>query len=164
MKIDYSTQVIKISGKATTLEEFRGDTLLIVNTASQCGFTKQYAGLEALYQRYWPHGFSVLGFPCDQFGHQEPGSDEQISEFCSKTYSVSFPMFSKIEVTGPQTHSLYQQLKHAEPGLLGTQKIKWNFSKFLVSTDGEVLARYDSSKTPEDLSEDIEHTLGLSSR
>jgi glutathione peroxidase len=164
VKIDYSSQVRAISGTDIDLEQFRDQVLLIVNTASRCGYTPQYAGLETLYQRYRHRGFSVLGFPCNQFGGQEPGSPEQIAKFCTDTYKISFPMFQKIKVNGPETHLLYYQLKRACPGLLGTKKIKWNFNKFLVSSNGDVLTRYSARKKPEDLSQDIENTLDLSSR
>jgi len=128
---------------------------LIVNVASQCGFTSQYAGLEALYRKFRERGFTVLGFPCDQFGHQEPGNEAQIKEFCSLTYDVSFPLFAKIEVNGPNTHPLYQYLKNARPGVLGSEAIKWNFTKFLVDKDGAVLDRYAPTNRPENIEADI---------
>ena len=140
-----------IDGAEQTLAPFAGQVLLIVNVASKCGFTPQYAGLEALYRKYRAQGFAVLGFPCDQFGKQEPGDEAQIRRFCSLTYEVTFPMFAKIEVNGAQTHPLYRLLKTARPGVLGTEAIKWNFTKFLVGRDGEVLQRYAPNDRPEDL-------------
>src|SRR5687767_3141901 len=134
-----------------SLGEFRGKTLLIVNVASRCGFTPQYAGLEALYRKYRDRGFVVLGFPCNQFGAQEPGSEAEIAAFCSSTYDVTFPMFAKVDVNGADAHPLYQHLKSAKPGLLGTEGIKWNFTKFLVNGKGEVVERYAPKDTPESL-------------
>src|SRR5208282_1532225 len=122
-----------IDGKPAALGDFGGKALLIVNVASKCGFTPQYAGLEALHRRFKDRGFAVLGFPCDQFGHQEPGDEAEIRSFCTTKYEVTFPMFSKIEVNGPGAHPLFQTLKHAAPGVFGTEKIKWNFTKFLVN-------------------------------
>jgi glutathione peroxidase len=133
--------------------------LLIVNVASRCGFTPQYTGLEAIYRRYRDRGFEVLGFPCDQFGHQEPGNAEEIRQFCSTQYDVSFPMFAKIEVNGDNTHPLYAQLKSAAKGLLGSESIKWNFTKFLVARDGRVVKRYAPQDKPESLAADIEALL-----
>ena len=159
MKIDYATKVTDISGTETDLDKFRGQVLLIVNTASRCGYTPQYRGLETLYQRYQSRGFSVLGFPCNQFGHQEPGSEEVIANFCTDHYDVTFPMFSKIKVNGPDTHSLYRQLKSIRRKPFGTGRIQWNFNKFLVSSDGSVQARYGSNRKPKDLEKDIEKTL-----
>jgi len=129
--------------------------LLVVNVASRCGFTPQYAGLEALYRAYRERGFTVLGFPCNQFGGQEPGDADEIRDFCSTRYTVSFPMFAKIEVNGPNAHPLYQYLKSAQPGLLGTEAIKWNFTKFLVGRDGGVLRRYAPNDTPEAIGRDL---------
>ena len=159
MKIDYATKVTDIEGTETDLENFRGDALLIVNTASRCGYTPQYRGLEALYQRWNAQGFSILGFPCNQFGHQEPGPEDTIAKFCAEHYAITFTMFSKIKVNGPDTHPLYRQLKSARRGLLGTSRIQWNFNKFLVARDGTVLARYGSNRKPEDLEHDIEKAL-----
>ena len=159
MKIDYATKVTDIGGTETDLEKFRGQVLLIVNTASRCGYTPQYRGLETLYQRYQSRGFSVLGFPCNQFGHQEPGSEEVIANFCTKHYDVTFPMFSKIKVNGPDTHPLYHQLKSIRRKPFGTGRIKWNFNKFLISSDGSVQARYGSNRKPKDLEKDIEKAL-----
>lgn len=141
------------------MADYAGKVLLIVNTASHCGFTPQYAALEALYQRYRERGLVVLGFPCNQFGSQEPGEAEEIASFCQKNYGVSFPMFAKIEVNGNEAHPLYQYLKKAAPGLLGSEGIKWNFTKFLVDREGKVLARYASALKPEDMADDIERLL-----
>ena len=149
-----------IDGKAAALSDFAGQTLLIVNVASRCGFTPQYAGLEALYRRFRERGFAVLGFPCDQFGHQEPGDEAEIRKFCADKYDVTFPMFAKVEVNGLNAHPLFKALKQAAPGLLGTQAIKWNFTKFLVDGKGRVLRRYAPSDKPETLAQDIEATLG----
>ncbi len=147
----YDIPVTTIEGEPQTLAPFAGQTLLIVNVASKCGFTPQYTGLEALYQKYRDRGFAILGFPCDQFGHQEPGSEAEIQAFCSTTYGVTFPMFAKIKVNGADTHPLYRLLKTAKPGLLGTDAIKWNFTKFLVGPDGEVLERFAPKTTPEEI-------------
>ncbi len=152
--------LVRLDGSATTFGEFRGQVLLIVNVASQCGFTPQYAGLEALHRAHAARGFRVLGFPCDQFGHQEPGSEAEIAAFCSRTYDVTFPMFAKIEVNGAGTHPLYQWLKKERPGLLGTEAIKWNFTKFLVGADGRVVARYAPGDTPEKIAPEITALLG----
>ncbi len=143
-----------ITGEAATLEPYRGQVMLIVNVASQCGFTPQYAGLEAMYRRYRQRGFVVLGFPCDQFGNQEPGTADEIRQFCKLAYDVTFPLFAKIDVNGPHEHPLYTALKAAAPGVLGTTMIKWNFTKFLVSRDGGVLHRYSPRDTPEDIDAD----------
>ena len=129
--------------------------LLIVNVASKCGFTPQYAGLEALYRKLGDRGFRVLGFPCDQFGHQEPGSEAEISQFCSLNYGVSFPMFAKVEVNGDAAHPLFRHLKSEARGLLGTEAIKWNFTKFLVDQQGRVVTRYAPQDKPEDLEKDV---------
>ena len=134
--------------------------MLIVNVASKCGFTPQYKGLEALYRQYKDRGLEVLGFPCDQFGHQEPGSEEEIASFCSMNYDVSFPMFAKIEVNGSGAHPLYRKLKSDAPGLLGSEGIKWNFTKFLVDRDGKVVKRYGSVDKPESIAADVEKLLG----
>ena len=148
-----------INGKAETLRAFDGKALLIVNVASKCGFTPQYAGLEALHKRFRDRGFTVLGFPCDQFGHQEPGDEAEIAKFCSLTYDVSFPMFAKVEVNGPNAHPLYKALKKEAPGLLGTKTIKWNFTKFLVDRKHKVVRRYAPTDKPESLGLDIEAVL-----
>ena len=162
MRINYATQVTRIDGTEADFSNYSGQVLLIVNTASACGYTPQYRGLQALYQRFKDQGFSVLGFPCNQFGSQEPGTANEIQDFCEQKFSVTFPLFAKIDVNGPDTHPLYQQLKSAKPGLLGSQDIKWNFTKFLVSRDGEVQARYGSQKDPNDLEPTILEALGES--
>ncbi len=148
-----------IDGGERSLGDYRGSALLIVNVASKCGFTPQYEGLEALHKNYAARGFAVLGFPCDQFGHQEPGDEAQIREFCSLTYGVSFPMFAKIEVNGERAHPLYQFLKKARTGILGTEAIKWNFTKFLVDRQGQVVERYAPTDKPESLAPAIEALL-----
>jgi glutathione peroxidase len=155
---DYTAR--SIEGEERALAAYRGQGLLIVNVASKCGFTPQYAGLEALYRKYRDRGFRVLGFPCDQFGHQEPGDEAQIRDFCTLSYQVSFPLFAKIEVNGANAHPLYRYLKQARPGLLGLTAIKWNFTKFLISRDGEPLHRYAPADKPENLEPDIEAALG----
>ena len=142
-----------------SLESMRGQVLLVANTASQCGFTPQYAGLERLFQTYKGRGFQVLAFPCNQFGAQEPGSAAQIGSFCQKNYGVSFPVFSKIDVNGPDTHPIFRFLKEKKPGLFGTTRIKWNFTKFLVDREGRVVKRFAPSKPPESLVPDIEQLL-----
>ena len=148
-----------IDGKATTLGDFDGKALLIVNVASKCGFTPQYEGLEALHRRFRERGFAVLGFPCDQFGHQEPGDEKEIASFCKLTYDVSFPMFAKIEVNGANAHPLYKALKKAAPGLLGTEAVKWNFTKFLLDKNHDVVRRYAPTDKPESFGLDIEAAL-----
>jgi glutathione peroxidase len=148
-----------ISGESTSLGAYAGKALLIVNVASKCGLTPQYTGLEGLFRRYKDRGFAVLGFPCDQFAHQEPGEEAAIRTFCSSTYDVTFPMFAKIEVNGPHTHPLYQALKKAAPGIFGTERIKWNFTKFLVDPKGNVVARYAPTGKPESLTGAIEAVL-----
>jgi glutathione peroxidase len=149
-----------IDGKAHALGDFAGQALLIVNVASQCGFTPQYTGLEGLHRRFRERGFAVLGFPCDQFGHQEPGDESAIQRFCKNKYDVTFPMFAKIEVNGANAHPLFQTLKQDAPGILGTQAIKWNFTKFLVDRQLRVVRRYAPSEKPEKLSGDIAALLG----
>lgn len=151
---------IDIDGKQVALEEYRGKALLIVNVASKCGFTPQYEGLEKLWQDYREQGLVVLGFPCDQFGNQEPGSEEEIRSFCSLNYGVTFPMFAKVEVNGDQAHPLWKWLKKEKGGLLGISAIKWNFSKFLVGRDGSVIKRYAPTDKPESIAGDIEAALG----
>lgn len=146
-------------GRDTTLGEHAGKVLLIVNTASKCGFTPQYKGLEALYQKYRDRGLEVLGFPCNQFGKQEPGSDEEIQSFCELNFGVSFPLYSKVEVNGDDAHPLFQELKKEAPGLLGTEAIKWNFTKFLVGRDGRVVKRFAPKDKPESLEAEIEALL-----
>ncbi len=156
----YSIAVRDIDGRETTLARYKGKVLLVVNVASQCGFTPQYAGLEQLWRTYREKGLVVLGFPCNQFASQEPGSEEEIKKFCSLHYEVTFPMFAKIEVNGAGTHPLYQLLKSKQKGVLGTEAIKWNFTKFLVGRDGTVLERYAPSTKPEELAGDIEKAIG----
>ncbi len=148
-----------IDGTQTPLCTYRGQVLLIVNVASKCGFTPQYAELEVIYRQYRARGFAVLGFPCDQFGHQEPASETQIKEFCSRNYSVSFPMFSKIAVNGDQAHDLYKYLKASRPGMLGLQFIRWNFTKFLVGRDGVPRWRFGPAQRPSRLQDRIESLL-----
>ncbi len=154
----YDFSARSLAGEDTPLKRFEGKVLLIVNTASACGFTPQYKGLEALQQKYGARGFSVLGFPCNQFGRQEPGSATQIGEFCSSNYAVTFPMFDKIEVNGNNAHPLYQYLRREKSGLLGSA-IKWNFTKFLVDRSGKVVGRYAPTTTPGQLAGDIEALL-----
>jgi glutathione peroxidase len=154
---DYSA--LRIDGREQPLSDYAGQVLLIVNVASQCGFTPQYAGLEALWRKYRARGFAVLGFPCNQFGAQEPGSEAEIAHFCSTRYDVTFPLFAKIEVNGEHAHPLYQYLKSAVPGLLGTEAIKWNFTKFLVDRQGRVVSRHAPTTAPADLEREIEALL-----
>lgn len=146
-------------GGETSLEEHKGKVLLVVNTASKCGFTPQYKGLQALYEKYRDRGLEVLGFPCNQFGSQEPGSDEEIQQFCELNYGVSFPVYSKLEVNGPDAHPLFSRLKKEAPGILGTERIKWNFTKFLVNRDGQVVKRFAPTDKPEALEAEIESLL-----
>ena len=150
----YDFSADDIDGKKVPLEKYKGKTLLIVNTASQCGFTPQYAGLEKLHRDLADRGFEVLGFPCNQFGAQEPGTEDEIGEFCQLNYGVSFPMFAKIDVNGDDTHPLYRWLKTEKSGLLGG-RIKWNFTKFLVGRDGQVIERFAPTTTPADLEKDV---------
>jgi len=154
---DYSAKTL--DGKDASLADYRGQVLLIVNTASKCGFTPQYEGLETLYQAYKDKGFTVLAFPCNQFGAQEPGNAEEIANFCSLTYDVTFPVLAKIDVNGPQAHPLYAYLKHEQKGLLGTEGIKWNFTKFLIGRDGQVVERFAPTTKPEDLKLAVEALL-----
>jgi glutathione peroxidase len=149
-----------IAGHDQPLDTWRGRVLLVVNVASRCGFTPQYAGLQQLWERHRDRGLVVLGFPCDQFGHQEPGDEAEIRGFCDLEYGVTFPMFAKVEVNGPGTHPLWQYLKEARKGLLGSSAIKWNFTKFLVGRDGEVRTRYAPTVTPAQIERDIEPLLG----
>ena len=155
--MDFSA--VLANGEPKNLSDYQGKVLLIVNTASKCGFTPQYTGLESLHQTYGERGFSVLGFPCNQFGGQEPGSEEEIQSFCDLNYQTSFPLFSKIEVNGAASHPLYAHLKEQAPGVLGSQRIKWNFTKFLVNQEGEVVKRYAPSTKPEAIASDIEALL-----
>jgi glutathione peroxidase len=151
----YDFEVTAIDGSRRHMREFRGQTMLIVNVASECGYTPQYAGLERLYRAHRDRGFVVLGFPCDQFGHQEPGSDDDVQRFCTRTYGVTFSLFAKVDVNGPAAHPLFEYLKSARPGLLGTTRIKWNFTKFLVDRAGVVVRRYGSIDTPEAIGPDV---------
>jgi glutathione peroxidase len=151
----YSFEVKTIDGTATTLEAYRGKVLLIVNVASKCGYTPQYKGMEELYRKYKDQGFVVLGFPCNQFGLQESAPEAEIKTFCERNFGVTFPLFSKIDVNGAYAHPLYQHLKKQEKGLLGSEFIKWNFTKFLVDRTGTVIKRYGPQKTPAAIEEDI---------
>ncbi|HEY5128625.1 MAG TPA: glutathione peroxidase [Bradyrhizobium sp.] len=154
----YDFTAKSLAGEDVSLKRFEGQVLLIVNTASACGFTPQYRGLEALHRQLGPRGFSVLGFPCNQFGSQEPGDARQIEQFCASNYAISFPMFAKIDVNGGQAHPLYQYLKSAKSGLLGSS-IKWNFTKFLIDRSGRVVARHAPTAKPEALTREIEALL-----
>lgn len=155
----YDIDVMSINGENQSLGDYQGKVLLIVNTASKCGFTPQFEGLQTLYSSLKDRGFEVLGFPCNQFMNQDPGDNEKISQFCSLNYGVDFPMFAKIEVNGPQTHPLYGFLKAEAKGLMGSEKIKWNFTKFLVNRDGQVVRRYPPTAKPESIRADIEKLL-----
>ena len=157
----YEFSALRLDRQQLSLAEFRGQVLLIVNTASQCGFTPQYAELEELYRRYQDRGFTVLGFPCNQFGGQEPGNEAQIGAFCEKNYGVSFPLFAKVDVNGAQAHPLYRYLKREKRGFLGSLRIKWNFTKFLVDRQGNVVARYGSASRPAALAGAVERLLGV---
>jgi glutathione peroxidase len=159
-KLDYTTPVTTLDGEERDLSDYEGKVVLVVNTASKCGFTPQYEGLEALWQRRKDQGLVVLGFPCNQFGKQEPGSEEDIQEFCQINYGVSFPMHAKVDVNGADTHPLFAQLKSGAPGLLGSEGIKWNFTKFLVGKDGEILKRYAPKDTPEAIDKELDAVLG----
>ena len=154
---EYSAKTL--DGEDKSLSDFTGQVLVIVNVASKCGFTPQYEGLEALYRTYKDRGFSVLGFPCNQFGAQEPGDAAEIASFCSLTYDVDFPMFAKVEVNGPGAHPLYDYLKREKKGLLGSESIKWNFTKFLIGRDGEVVDRFAPTVKPQDMASAIEKLL-----
>ena len=155
----HTLKVTAIDGTRTSLAAYAGSVLLIVNVASKCGFTPQYAGLEQLWRTYRKRGLVVLGFPCDQFGHQEPGDEAEIADFCATTYDVTFPLFAKIEVNGDKTPPLYRLLKKAAPGLLGTEAIKWNFTKFLVDAEGRVVGRYAPVTKPQELEAEIVRLL-----
>jgi glutathione peroxidase len=156
----YDFKVKTINGEETTLEEYKNKVLLIVNVASKCGYTSQYDGLESLYRKYKDAGLVVLGFPCNQFGSQEPGSEKEIQNFCRVNFGVTFPMFSKIKVNGEETHPLYRYLKSEQSGILGTEAIKWNFTKFLIDKEGRVVERFGSSTKPNELEKKIEKLLG----
>ncbi|MCH9814163.1 MAG: glutathione peroxidase [Epsilonproteobacteria bacterium] len=155
----YNFKVKSIVGEETTLAPYKEQVMLIVNVASKCGFTKQYAGLQALYEKYKERGFVVLGFPCNQFMDQEPGSEREIQSFCEVNFGVNFPLFTKIDVNGENTHPLYVYLKSQMPGFLGSESIKWNFTKFLVDSNGKVRKRFGSSTEPNELEEEIEKLL-----
>lgn len=154
---DFSARTI--DGDEQKLSAYKGKTLLVVNVASKCGFTPQYKGLEALYEKFKDKGLVVLGFPCDQFGHQEPGDENEIKNFCSLNYDVKFPLFAKIEVNGANAHPLYKYLKSQAKGLLGSESIKWNFTKFLIDKDGKVMTRYAPVDTPEKIEKDVAAAL-----
>ncbi|MHB8493322.1 MAG: glutathione peroxidase [Casimicrobiaceae bacterium] len=155
----YDFTVDDITGHPVKLDRYKGKVLLVVNTASKCGFTPQYKGLEALYRKYRDQGLEVLGFPCNQFGGQEPGNEQEIATFCETNYDVTFPMFAKVDVNGDQAAPVYRYLKSAKPGLLGTEAIKWNFTKFLVDRGGTAIARYAPNDTPESIEADVAKAL-----
>ena len=155
----YDFSVDDIKGKPVKLDKYKDKVLLIVNTASKCGFTPQYKGLEALYEKYHGKGLEILGFPCNQFGAQEPGTEKEIAAFCELNYGVTFPMFAKVDVNGKSAAPVFNYLKSEKPGLLGSEAIKWNFTKFLVDRKGKVLARYAPNDTPESMAGDIEKAL-----
>lgn len=155
----YKYSAVTLAGGEVGLEAWRGRVLLIVNTASECGFTPQYAGLEALYRKLEPDGLTILGFPCNQFGGQEPGNAAEIGAFCQKNYGVTFPMFGKVDVKGPHAHPLFQYLTEAKPGILGTEAIKWNFTKFLIDRNGDPVARFAPQTKPEELEAPIRKLL-----
>lgn len=157
----YDFSATTLDGAEQSLADYRGQLALIVNVASQCGFTPQYTGLEALYREYRDRDFVVLGFPCDQFGHQEPGAADEIRTFCTTNYEVTFPLFAKIEVNGADAHPLYQFLKAEAPGVLGSEAIKWNFTKFLVDREGHVVRRYAPTDTPEAIGRDVAEILSV---
>jgi glutathione peroxidase len=157
----YDFKARTIDGQDVSLAEYRGKVLLIVNVASRCGFTPQYRGLEELYERFRDRGFEVLGFPCNQFRNQEPGSEAEIRNFCDLQFGVRFPLFAKIEVNGPGTHPLYEYLKKSKPGFLGTRRIKWNFTKFLIDRHGNPVRRYSPQTRPSAIEKDVQAALGL---
>jgi glutathione peroxidase len=159
MSTVYEFSATTIDGKPRSLSDYRGKVLLVVNTASKCGFTPQYKGLEAIYRQFKDRGFAVLGFPCNQFGEQEPGEDASIAEFCERNFGVSFPLFAKVDVNGADAHPLFKHLTSEKKGLLGSSAIKWNFTKFLIGKDGRVIERYAPTTAPEDLVKDIEKAL-----
>jgi len=160
MTTAYDFSAKTLDGTEVSLDAYRGKAMLVVNTASKCGFTPQYTGLEKLWREYADKGLVVLGFPCDQFGHQEPGDEDEIRNFCSLTYDVTFPMFAKVEVNGAKAHPFYKWLKAEKAGLLGLEGIKWNFTKFLVDKDGKVVKRYAPTDTPEKIEKDLARLLG----
>ena len=156
----YEFPIRTLAGEPATLAPFRGQVMLIVNVASHCGYTWQYKGLERMYREFAPRGFAVLGFPCNQFGDQEPGDAEDIQQFCSLTYDVTFPLFEKVDVNGANAHPIWERLKTERRGLLGTKAIKWNFTKFLVDRDGRVVKRFGSKDAPRDIAREVEARLG----
>jgi glutathione peroxidase len=160
MTVAYDFIAKTIDGVDQSLSDYRGKALLVVNVASKCGLTPQYAGLEALYRKFKDRGLVVLGFPCDQFGHQEPGDESEIRSFCSTRYSVSFPLYAKTEVNGNDAHPLYKWLRSQKAGILGTEAIKWNFTKFLIDRNGQVLKRFAPTDPPEKIEEDVASLLG----
>jgi glutathione peroxidase len=155
----YDFEALTIEGKPAPLSTYKGKVVVVVNTASQCGLTPQYKGLQELYDRYHAQGLEILGFPCNQFGAQEPGTEKEIASFCETSFGVSFPMFSKIDVNGDAAHPLYQWMKDEKPGLLGSKDIKWNFGKFLINREGQVVERFAPTTSPADMSADIEKLL-----
>ncbi len=155
----WDIEVKNIEGETIKLSNYKGRALLVVNVASKCGFTPQYKDLELIYREYKDQGFEILAFPCNQFGAQEPGNENEIKSFCSLTYDVSFPMFSKVDVNGDNTHPLFENLKNSLPGIMGTKAIKWNFTKFLISKDGSPIKRYAPNDLPKDMIADIEKAL-----
>ncbi|MEQ9364599.1 MAG: glutathione peroxidase [Leptospirales bacterium] len=156
----YDIEVEALGGAKKTMADYKGKVLLIVNTASKCGFTPQYEGLEKLYKKFKERGLVVMGFPCNQFGQQEPGGADEIQSFCQKNYGVSFPMYAKVDVNGENAHPLFRFLKKEKKGVLSTEGIKWNFTKFLINREGEVVSRYAPNATPESLEKEIEKVLG----
>lgn len=157
----YQLEAERLDGRTQALSDYEGKVLLVVNTASKCGFTPQFAGLEKLYKKYQDQGFEVLGFPCNQFGGQDPASNDEIGAFCKRNYGVSFPMFAKVDVKGPEAHAVFRLLTREAKGVLGSQSIKWNFTKFLVGRNGEILNRYAPTTKPESLEQDIEQALAV---
>ncbi|ENU80535.1 MULTISPECIES: glutathione peroxidase [unclassified Acinetobacter] len=157
----YQFEAERLDGHIQSMADYEGKVLLVVNTASKCGFTPQFSGLEKLYQKYRDQGLVVLGFPCNQFGGQDPGSNEEIDSFCKRNYGVSFPMFAKVDVKGPEAHAIFRLLTREAKGILGSQSIKWNFTKFLIGRNGEVLNRYAPATKPESLEQDIERALAV---
>ncbi|MCU4608094.1 glutathione peroxidase [Acinetobacter ursingii] len=155
----YQFEAELLEGDTKQMSDYEGKVLLIVNSASKCGFTPQFAGLEKVYEKYKDQGFEVLGFPCNQFGGQDPGSNDEIGAFCQRNYGVDFPMFAKVDVKGPEAHAIFRYLTREAKGILGSESIKWNFTKFLVSKDGKVLNRYAPTTKPESIEEDIEKAL-----
>ncbi len=155
----YDFEALTIEGKPAPLSTYKGKVVVVVNTASQCGLTPQYKGLQELYDKYHAQGLEILGFPCNQFGSQEPGTEKEIASFCETSFGVSFPMFSKIDVNGDAAHPLYQWMKEEKPGLLGSKDIKWNFGKFLINREGQVVERFAPTTSPADMSADIEKLL-----